>query len=119
MGRAGAQGEGPRGRLPQRLGVGVGGYKGSWGEREGGWAPGLGPPRGLGTTLRCVGPTATSGEGGPLSLFPRPPPPSHQAPRAEPTISTAGRLKSLKHVTLHINLANPVHHPLFWGTVDK
>ena len=56
-----------------------------------------------------------SGEGGPLSLFPRAPPPlSHQAPRAGPTTSTSGRLKSLKHVISHINLANPVHHPFFW-----
>ena len=69
-------------------------------------------------------PTATPGERGPLSLSPRPPP-SNSAPRARPTTSPAGRLKSLKRVSLHINLANPVHRPsppptkhLFWTHVN-
>ena len=54
-----------------------------------------------------------------------PPSPSNSAPRARPTTSPAGRLKSLKHVSLHINLANPVHRPsppptkhLFWTHVN-
>ena len=36
--------------------------------------------------------------------------------RAGHTTSTAGRLKSLKHVILHINLANPVRRPFFFGS---
>ena len=62
-------------------------------------------------------PTATPGEGGPvepLSQPPSSPPPSNEAPGAGPTTSTAGRLKSLKHVISHMNLANPVHHPFFF-----
>ena len=73
--------------------------------------------------LHCpgFGPAAQcdSGEGGSLSLFPRPPPPSNWAPRAGPTTSTAGRLKLLKHVILHINLAHPVHHPSFFGNAEN
>ena len=46
------------------------------------------------------------GRGWLSACFPGPPP-SNLAPRAGPTTSTAGRLKSLKHVT---NLANPAHH---------
>ena len=53
------------------------------------------------------------GGGGFEPLSQTPPPPSNQAPRAGPTKSTAGRLKSLKHVILHVNLANAVHHPFF------
>ena len=43
-----------------------------------------------------------------------PPPPSNEAPRAGPPTSTARRPKSLKHMTLHMNFAHPVHHPFFW-----
>ena len=68
--------------------------------------------------VRGPRPTTTPGERGPLSLFPRPPPPpSDWAPRAGPTKSTAGRLK---RVISHINLANPVHHLFFFfGPGDK
>ena len=57
-----------------------------------------------------VGPLQLRGRGGPLSLS-DPPPPSTEACRAGPTRSPAGRLK---HVILHRNLANPVHHPFFF-----
>ena len=60
----------------------------------------------------AAGPVAHchSRDGGPSSLFPRTRPPGPTSPRARPIRSTAGRLRLLKHVILHINLANPVHH---------
>ena len=60
-----------------------------------------------------------SGGGGHFGPLSQTPPPSNSAPRAGPTTSTAGRLKSLKNVILHIKLANPVDHPFFFGAGDK